>query len=205
MTNDSWLIEYRQGHFQRAAELLQSLAESCDAEGLLALGTMYFNGMHLFDSEAEFVRFMDSGNSDQKRQFWEANEDARIRGLRLLEKASQNGSWVAPHNLWGYYSACEEEGMTAQERAEKTRHYYECYDKKACVSGSPETHAERGVKREPFSTPTSHHITSLVLPLRTKDCRKSPLIVLLQKVAQDEGKQEFSVFRSSQLGQGGEE
>jgi len=89
---------------------------------------MYLYGMHHFDSEAEFVHFMKSTPSEIQREFWASNEEFVLRGVQLLAKASEMGSWVASENLATYYTLTLN-GMTEQERVAKAEHYYELVEK----------------------------------------------------------------------------
>ena len=127
MVSEAWRQEYNTGHYRLATELLQPITDSDDAESLLALGTMYLYGMHFFDSEADYIRFMQCTPADQQRTFWETTEETRLRGLLLLEQASQKGSWVASQNLATYYSGIVKQ-LPEQERLTKARYYYDLVD-----------------------------------------------------------------------------
>ena len=124
MSNEAWRQEYQNGHYRRTAELIEQLEDCDDADALLTLGTLYLYGMHLFVSEAEYVRFMDTAPTDEQREFWIAAEESRLRGVVLLERAAKKGHWAAAQNLANYYSTSVKQ-LTEQERASKAKYFYE--------------------------------------------------------------------------------
>ena len=140
MVDNTWRCEYHSGHYRRAAELLQQTT-GCDddVERLLALGTMYLYGMHLFESEAVYRRFLESTPADEQRAFWEATEEARIQGVQLLELASRKGSWPASHNLATYYS-CNIKGLNEKERVARAKYFYALVDQQRTSEGFAEGH-----------------------------------------------------------------
>ncbi len=124
MANEAWRQEYQKGRFRQTADLIEQIEDGEDADALLTLGTLYLYGMHLFDTQAEYMRFMETAPVDQQRVFWENAEESCLRGIALLERAAEKGRWAAAQNLANYFSS-PSKGLTEQERASKAKYYYE--------------------------------------------------------------------------------
>ncbi|WP_439623360.1 hypothetical protein [Gemmata sp.] len=123
MTNLDWRQEYQSGRYRQAAAIIEQLGDFDNLDSLVALGCLYLYGMHLFDTEAEYMEFTSTASGAEQSAVWKAQESSRLRGETLLARAAELGSKAAAQNLANYH-LINGSNLPEEDRRLKADYYF---------------------------------------------------------------------------------